>query len=438
MLRCAEFAMTSTRVNILASCFVVAMLGTAGCTTTPTQTYPGYLERAQSQRLDNVRISVAALSADESAAVYGVPLAKRLIQPVWVEIENKASHAYWLLFPGLDPNFFPASEAAEAMAIDDGGTTLADLDRRFKELAFKNPVAPSRTVSGFVLTNLQEGVKLLQVDLFGDERSHSVSFLAVVPGLRVDYQEAQAARRRMLATESVVDYTDDSAFATALEALPCCVTNKDGSKNGDPLNLVIVGHVNDAFPALIRRGWSVTEVTWSGSIMRMVKSVLARERYLYSPVSNLYLYGRPQDVALQKARDTIHQRNHLRLWRSPMTYRGRPVWVGQISRDIGSRLTIHSPTLTTHKIDPDVDEAARALVEDLAYSQNLLAFGRVGGVGAAPKSAPRENLTTDPYYTNGLRLVLLFDSAPTSLTDIAIVPWGDKGFIDQTTRGDSP
>jgi hypothetical protein len=121
-----------------------------------------------------------------------------------------------------------------------------------------------------------------------------------------------------------------------------------------------------------------------------------------------------------------------------MTYRGRPVWVGQISRDIGSRLTIHSPTLTTHKIDPDVDEAARALVEDLAYSQNLLAFGRVGGVGAAPKSAPRENLTTDPYYTNGLRFVLLFDSVPTSLTDIAIVPWADKGFIDQTTRGDSP
>ena len=42
-----------------------------------------------------------------------------------------------------------------------------------------------------------------------------------------------------------------------------------------------------------------------------------------------------------------------------MRYHGKPVWVGQISRDIGSRLTIHSPTLTTHKIDPDVDEAAR-------------------------------------------------------------------------------
>ena len=35
-------------------------------------------------------------------------------------------------------------------------------------------------------------------------------------------------------------------------------------------------------------------------------------------MSDLYLFGRPQDLALQKARDNIHQRNHLRLWLSPM------------------------------------------------------------------------------------------------------------------------
>ena len=44
-----------------------------------------------------------------------------------------------------------------------------------------------------------------------------------------------------------------------------------------------------------------------------------------------------------------------------MLYHGKPVWVGQISRDIGSRLTIHSSTFTTHKIDPDVDDADRIL-----------------------------------------------------------------------------
>ena len=77
-------------------------------------------------------------------------------------------------------------------------------------------------------------------------------------------------------------------FAAALEALPCCATNKDGSKNGDPLNLVIVGGLDDAFPALVRRGWSPTEQKWSGAIMRMVTSALSGDRYVNAPVSDLY------------------------------------------------------------------------------------------------------------------------------------------------------
>ena len=125
---------------------------------------------------------------------------------------------------------------------------------------------------------------------------------------------------------------------------------------------------------------------------------------------------------MQKARDTIHQRNHLRLWLSPMRYRGRSVWVGQISRDIGVRFTFHSPTFTTHKIDPDVDEARTALTEDMAYSQNLAKIGFVKGVGAALQSAPRENLTTDPYYTDGYRQLLIFDQHPSPLSEIELLP----------------
>jgi hypothetical protein len=402
--------------------------------------YPGYLERAQSKTLGEVAVAAAALSAEESAAVYGVPLAEKLIQPIWVEVENRDDVPYWLLFPGLDPNFFPASEAAEAMATGSGGRTSGELDRRFRELSFRNPVPPGGKVSGFVLTNLSEGVKLLQVDLFADRRSRSFSFLAVVPGLKTDYQKSEVFRDNLLAQPLLTDYTDDAAFQAALEALPCCVTNKDGSKNGDPLNLVVIGGIDDAFPALIRRGWTPTEVTWKGSVMRMVSSALSRERYPYAPISDLYLFGRPQDIALQKARDNIHQRNHLRLWRSTMSYHGKPVWIGQISRDIGSRMTIHSPTLTTHKIDPDVDEAARALTEDLVYSQGLQAIGLVGGVGEAPRDEPRENLTTDPYYTEGLRYVLVFDSSPTSLTEIRILPWRlpGGGFVKQAVGEKAP
>lgn len=420
-----------TRVVVI-SLLVVEVFGSTTSAAQDSSSHAPYVARAQSGTQGQVRVSAAALSADESAAVYGSPLADKLIQPVWIQVENNDNVPYWLMFAGLDPNFFPASEAAEAMAVRSSPRKLAEMDRRFSELAFRNPVPPGGTVSGFVLTNLQEGVKLLQIDLFADRRSRSFSLLAPVPGLRTDYKESGVFDRDYVAPGgSVVNFTSDAEFTAALESLPCCATNEDGSRNGDPLNLVIIGGIEDAFPSLVRRGWSPTEVTWKGSVMRIMRSAMSRERYPYAPISNLYLFGRPQDIALQKARDNIHQRNHLRLWRSPMLYHGKPVWVGQVSRDIGSRLTIHSPTFTTHKIDPDVDEAARALMEDLVYSQALRAIGLVKGVGAAPKSAPRENLTTDPYYTAGMRSVLLFDSTPTSLTEIEVLPWQpfERGFL---------
>jgi hypothetical protein len=420
------------RVGVAATVIVWAF-GITPSLALESQGVSAYVSRARSATQGDVRVSAAALSAEESDAVYGAPLADASIQPVWVEVENNEDVPYWLMYAGLDPDFIPASEAAEAMALLASGRGITALDRRFGELAFRNPVPPGATVSGFVLTNLHEGAKILQIDLFADRRSRSFSFLAIVPGLRTDYRESGVFDRDYEATQDgVVNFTSDAEFAAALEALPCCATNKDGSRNGDPLNLVIIGGVEDAFASLVRRGWTPTEVSWKGSIMRMISSAMSRERYPYAPISNLYLFGRPQDVALQKSRDNIHQRNHLRLWRSSMLYHGKPVWVGQISRDIGSRLTIHSPTLTTHKIDPDVDEAARALLEDLVYSQGLRAIGLVKGVGAAPKDAPRENLTTDPYYTAGMRSVLLFDGALTSLTEIEILPWQpfDKGFLN--------
>ena len=388
----------------------------------------------------DVLVSASVLSADESRDIYGVPLAKKGIQPVWIEVENGDDVAYWLMSPGIDPNFYPASEAAEAFITRHENETREVLEQRFELLAFRNPIPPGKTVSGFVLVNLDHGVKIVQVDLVANRRHRSFSIFAVVPGFRSDYRKRQVFTREQYADDEVINYTDENAFRAALEALPCCVTNKNGTRNGDPLNLVVVGATNDVFPALVRRGWGPTEQTWTGSVLKMMKSAMSGDRYPYAPISPLYLYDRPQDFALQKARDNIHQRNHLRLWLSPMRYHGKDVWVGQISRDIGSRFTIHSLYLTTHKIDPDVDEARTALQEDMVYSQSLVKLGLVKGVGGAPKDEPRRNLTTDPYYTDGFRGVLMFDSHPTSLTDIQFLPWDGRagGFIEQSTRQQRP
>ena len=425
--------MTGRFKTVLAG--IIVSLTIAGCASVgsvPEIEKLDYKTRATTRSENGVRVSASVLSADESRDIYGVRLAKENIQPVWIEVENRDDVAYWLLSPGVDPHFFSATEAAEAFITTHENETREVLEKRFGDLAFHNPIPPGKTVSGFVLTNLDEGVKMIHIDLVASGRHRSFSIFSTIPGFRADYHARAVSLRETYSENEIINFTDDEAFRAALEALPCCVTNEDGTRNGDPLNLVIVGGVDDAFPALVRRGWRPTEQTWTGSVLKMMDSALAGERYPYAPVSPLYLYGRPQDFALQKARDNIHQRNHLRLWLSPMRYHGQRVWVGQISRDIGSRFTIHSPYLATHKIDPDVDEARTALHEDMAYSQSLYKLGLVKGVGAAPRDAPRQNLTTDPYYTDGLRGVLFFSEHPASLTDIVFLKWEGRegGFID--------
>jgi hypothetical protein len=108
-----------------------------------------------------------------------------------------------------------------------------------------------------------------------------------------------------------------------------------------------------------------------------------------------------------------------------MTFQGETVWVGQISRDIGVRFT--RKTITTHKIDPDVDETREFLAENLAYNQVLAKFAYVGGVGETPIDEPRGNLTGDPWFTDGLRVVLWIASDLTNLDDIEYERWVAPG-----------
>jgi len=428
---------SSSKRAVLLSITVVLFF--TGCTSTSslykTET-SDYKSRAETKTNGGVLVSASALSVDEGRDVYGITLARKNIQAVWIEVENGEDATYWLLSPGVDPNFYPASEVAEVFATTQEAETREVLEQRFSALAFHNPIPPGKKASGFVLTHLDQGVKIIQVDLVGDRRHKSFTFFSTIPGFHADYRKQGTFIRSIYSDKEIINYTDDENFRAALEALPCCVSNKEGSLNGDPLNLVIVGGTDDAMPALVRRGWRPTEQAWFGSVFKMMKSGLSGERYPYAPISPLYLYGRPQDFALQKARDNIHQRNHLRLWLSPMQYHGKPVWVGQISRDIGTRFTFHSPYLTTHKIDPDVDEARTALQEDMVYSQSLVKLGLVKGVGVATKDDPRRNLTTDPYYTDGGRAVLVFDSHPTAITEIKFLPWegSEGGFIKQSSR----
>jgi LssY C-terminus len=236
-----------------------------------------------------------------------------------------------------------------------------------------------------------------------------------------------------LGWRSVRRIESEAEFRKALEELPSCTSDQKGDKKGDPLNLVIVGSPHAVLPAFSRRGWHGTEQTRRASVLKTIRSAVLHRAYLYSPVSPLYVFGRSQDLSGQKARGDVNLRNHLRLWLTPIQFRGQPVWVGQISRDIGVRFIWDIPP-TTHKIDPDTDEARDGLVQDLACSQALSKFGYAKGVGAAPRDEPRGNLTGDPNFTDGMRAVMFFGERPTTLGEIEMLDWERPPGVPQSGR----
>ena len=185
------------------------------------------------------------------------------------------------------------------------------------------------------------------------QRPLQFEWVADVPGVQLGHrQRALAALQAQVGIQDV----DDEGLRRALEQLPCCTLGPDLQTPGDPLNIVIIGAGRRAFIPFVRQGWDPTETLSRTSVWRTIASSLFGGRYRTAPVSPLFVFGRPQDVALQKARATVDERNHLRVWLTPLRYQGLDVWIGQISRDIGVRLS--SEPVITHQIDPEVDDGA--------------------------------------------------------------------------------
>lgn len=403
----------------LLAILLLAIQGCSAFTPQPVEKV-AFKDRAKNSINGGLTVTVAVPTIEEAKMIYGVKLASRHIQSVWLEVKNESADTCWFLPSGLDPEYFSPSEAAFGFhSVSD--ETNRQIDEHFQNLQFKNPIRPGSAVSGFVLVNLDEGFKAIDIDLISRGAVKSFTFIIKDPDFKGDHKLVDF--ETLYDAEDIINIEDEKDFRRALEELPCCTTNSKGNEYGDPLNLVLVGSKNDILAALTRRNWHPTEIIWSQAIWRTFKSFLQGERYRYSPVSPLYVYERRQDIAWQKARGTINERNHMRFWLSPIRFRGQKVFVGQISRDIGVKFTLKSPTISTHVIDPDVDEARRYFIEDLAYSQALASFGFVKGAGTVSKEAPKMNLVGDPFYTDGLRAVLFFEAKPFTLSDIGILDW---------------
>ena len=154
--------------------------------------------------------------------------------------------------------------------------------------------------------------------------------------------------------------------------IPRRVADKDGNP-GDMVNFLILGSETDMQKVFTTAGWVHVDADVKGTILHGLVESLSKESYLTMPMSQLYLFGRPQDYGWAHAEpiSVVKTRNHLRIWKAPFTVDGATLWVGAATHDIGFERDERNNGVT-HKIDPDID-LERDYVEKTLASTGLVA-----------------------------------------------------------------
>jgi hypothetical protein len=109
-------------------------------------------------------------------------------------------------------------------------------------------------------------------------------------------------------------------------------------------------------------------------------------------------------MAWQKGNNTFASRHHLRIFRRPGSFQGKPVWVCSSTQDTGIEFSDRDRTFI-HKVDPEIDKERAKVVTDLVFT------GLVKSVAIVERpDVPTtvENATGDTLHTDGRMAVVLF------------------------------
>jgi LssY C-terminus len=385
-----------------------------------------FLKRAETKTENDITVTVAVLTIDESEKIFGVDLFKKGVQPVWVEITNDTDHDLVFLPISLDPDYFAPNEVAFLyQGLFNGGMVHPQLSKRFNDYGFElSKILPGETENGFVYTNFDPGIKYVNISLFSEEKIESFIFYIVLYDALEEYDDIDFDI--IYSTDEYTSYSNENDFIEFIKNLPCCIKTRDTKAEAYPINIVFIGDDEDVFSALIRRGWDVTE-PYSDLWKNMnAKEYFSSPLFGTTPMENLFYFGRTQDVSLQKTRKrkkgTVRQRSEIRIWLAPVKYKGKSVWVGSTTRDIGTDVNKISDFLTK-KIDPDLNETRSYIGEDMILSQNVKKIGWIRTLEPSTEDSPNVNYKGQTWWADGLTLVLLFDETPTSISDIEFYEW---------------
>jgi hypothetical protein len=184
----------------------------------------------------------------------------------------------------------------------------------------------------------------------------------------------------------------------AMEAMPKTTVAPNG-RRGDALNVALVGSEAETQLAFAAAHWHPADPITLRSALGIAEGVVLHRPDPDAPVSDLFLFGRRQDLAFEKdLGGSPRERNHVRFWRTELRTDGdRPVWIGAATFDRGVGLS-HTTGQITHHIGADIDAERDRLMHDLGTAGWLRRLLYVTGVGPTVSG---ENGGGDRYFTDG-------------------------------------
>lgn len=169
--------------------------------------------------------------------------------------------------------------------------------------------------------------------------------------------------------------------------VPHYTVTPDGFAN-DPVNISFVGTRHQIITAMKKAGWYEADPRTLKNMVRVVRAYILKEDYSTAPFSNLYLFGRNQDLAFQKkVTGSVTHRHHFRLWgctnlsnpkfrehvsfwrlkHKALNKNQRLLWVGSAIQDEGLGIIRYTGQLT-HGVVPNTNAERDMIVADLEKS----------------------------------------------------------------------
>jgi hypothetical protein len=195
--------------------------------------------------------------------------------------------------------------------------------------------------------------------------------------------------------DGLADLVNRQPFRTAAENPP---------RPSDITNIMFLATADELREAFEKAGWSAPSRLNTQSKLETARALIEARGYKEGPMSILLLNGQAPDMAYQKGNNTFAQRDHLRIFRRPGTFDGKPIWVCSSTHDIGIDFSDRDRTFI-HKIDSQIDKERAKVVNDLLFTGLIRSIALVDRP-EIPQNAT--NATGDLLKTDGAMAVLLF------------------------------